>query len=231
MESIHISLNSIRTDTGTQMRVAERPGTVDEYAEALERGCEFPPVTVFQVGTEYVLADGFHRYAAYKKRGLDTILCIVRQGTLDDAREFACCANQDHGLPRTSADKRNAVERFFSIPDRDTLTNSEVARRLGVSVPFVKDVRDGLGVKASPSSHHGAGSSKRRLNELIKQDNSPGSDETGLNRLIKSPTRSGETVTVSLPADDAHGFAVALFEHFDTQFLKSCLSYLGDVLA
>jgi len=147
MKSHQISLSTIRIDCGTQMRVTQNHHAVSEYAEQLASGTEFPPVTVFTDGTEYWLADGFHRYAAHAKAGLDTIACEVRQGTLHDALEYACRANQTHGIQRTNADKRRAVEEYFKIPGHEELSNSEVAKRLGVSVPFVKESRERNGVK------------------------------------------------------------------------------------
>ncbi len=227
MRKMTLPLASVRTDIGTQMRAAENPKTVAEYVEALERGNEFPPITVFQVGKDYILVDGFHRVAAYRKRGLDPVSCLVEQGTLDDAREFACCANQGHGLQRSSADKRNAVERFFAIPGRDVLTNSEVARRLGVTVPFVQKVRDQLGVKASPASHMGAGAAKTQLNGL-KKDNGK-EVETGLNRLMKSEA-DDKTINIDLPLQSVHKFALVLTEKIEMKYLKSCVEYLDGIL-
>jgi len=220
-------LNLIRTDLGTQMRVMERSQTIDQYVESMELGCQFPPITVFTNGQEYWLADGFHRLAAFRKRGRDKIPCFLKEGTFDDAREFACCANQDHGLPRSPADKRKAVEQFFAIPGRDALTNSEVARRLGVTTPFVKNVRDGLGVKASPASHVGAGSVKRGLNGL----NNPASGGKELNGLNNSTSENEvKTVSVDLPKNDKRGFAIALMEYFDAEYLKTCAKYLTEAL-
>jgi len=222
-----LRIDQIHTDLGTQMRVMERPQTVDEYVEAMERGCQFPPITVFTDGHEFWLADGFHRLAAFRKQGLNSIPCFLKEGTFDDAREFACCANQDHGLPRSAADKRKAVEQFFTIPGRDALTNSEIARRLGVSGPFVKEIREGLRVKASPASHIGAGATKRKqLNGLIK----PVPEGKELNGLIKSPKEIGETITIELPTKNKHEFVATLIDHFDAGYLKVCNEYLGDVL-
>jgi uncharacterized ParB-like nuclease family protein len=228
MTTILLPLDQIRTDADTQMRIATSDKTVNEYCEELD---ELPPIVVFQVDGEYILADGFHRFAAYQKCGRDTILCDVKQGMLDDAREYACCANKAHGLRRTDDDKRKAVKAFFQIPGRDTLTNSEVGRRLGVTTPFVKTVRDEMGVKASPASHHGAGSAKRRLNDLIPTDHSTSSMETGLNDLIPPPPAKGsKTIDVSLPTKDKHGFTVALMSNFDLEYLKSCTEYFSDLV-
>ena len=223
-----LPLNSIRIDLGTQMRVMERPQTIDQYVESMELGCKFPPITVFTTdGQEFWLADGFHRLAAFRKRGLNSIPCFLKEGTLDDAREFACCANQDHGLPRSPADKRKAVEQFFAIPGRDALTNSEVAKRLGVSIPFVKNIRDGLGVKASPASHVGAGSAKRELNGL----NNPASGGEELNGLNNSTSENEvEAIVIDLPKKNKHEFAVVLMRHFDPKYLKTCVKYLDEIL-
>ncbi|HBT77181.1 MAG TPA: hypothetical protein DEB39_09725 [Planctomycetaceae bacterium] len=227
MQAIDLPLDSIRTDAKTQMRIAMCDKTVNEYAEDL---APLPPITVFQIDDTYVLADGFHRLAAYKKRGRDTIPCVVMQGTLDDAREFACGANSTHGLRRSDEDKRNAVESFFQIPGRENLTNSEAGRRLNLSTPYVKKVREELGVKASPASHHGAGSPKRRLNDLILPVKPGTADGSGLNRLIPTSKPSGRTVTVTLPLDNEHEFAVVLFEHVDDlKYLKSCSKYIGNL--
>lgn len=226
MDSTDLPLNSIRTDCGTQMRVSVNAQTVDDYVESMKRGCQFPPLTVFTDGRESWLVDGFHRFEAYRKRGVESVPCFVKEGNLDDAREFACCANQDHGLPRSATDKRNAVEAFFTIPGRDTLTNSEVARRIGVSTPFVKNVREELGVKASPASHFGAGSSKRQpLNDLI-----PSATEAGKLNRPKKPTGPVTTVNLDLPTNDKHEFAVTLLANLDPKYLKICTKYLDEIL-
>jgi hypothetical protein len=223
MNIILLPLDAIRTDANTQMRVAQSAKTVDEYVDTLAK---LPPITVFHIDGEYILADGFHRLAAYKKAGQDSIPCFVKEGTLDDAREFACCANQEHGLRRNDYDKRKAVEEFFKIPGRDALTNSEAARRLGFSTPFVKNIRDSLGVKASPASHHGAGATKQRLNDFIRPVKPTGG--AGLNDLIPdSETKEGKTI--SLPTGNKHEFAVALLQNFDLEYLKSCTKYLNDL--
>lgn len=104
-----IDMTKIRTDGGTQSRAAINDDTVAEYAEALEGGAEFPPVTVYHDGTDYWLADGFHRVAAYRAAGRAEIPADVRQGDRRAAVLHSCGANASHGLRRTNADKRRAV--------------------------------------------------------------------------------------------------------------------------
>jgi len=224
-----LDLSTIRTDLDTQMRVATSDAIVDEYCEVLD---ELPPPTVFQIEEDYVLVDGFHRYAAYQKCGRDTIPCEIIQGSLDEAREYACCANKAHGLRRNDDDKRKAVEFFFKIPGRDKLTNSDVARKLGVSVPFVKKVRGSLDVKVSPASHHGAGSDKCRFNDLnsksMELNNQQGT--TGLNGLIPHSMQNGnDTINIDLPTKDVHKFALVLYEYLDSEYVESCVKYILDL--
>ena len=152
-----LSIDLIRTDCETQMRVAKSESAISEYAEALGRGCVFPAVTVFSDGKEYWLADGFHRYESHKKCGLDSILCEIREGTLNDARKFACEANASHGLPRTNEDKRNAIKNYFKVPGMELLSNSEVAKNLNVSHHLVRSIREAESIPASPCSHIGGG--------------------------------------------------------------------------
>ena len=227
----NLPLHQIRTDLNTQMRIETNTATVDGYVEAMERGDEFPPIVVFLIDDVYALADGFHRLAAYMQLGRDTIPCEIIRGTIDDAREYACCTNSKHGLPRTSDDKRKAVEEFFSIRCRDDLSNNEIAKKLGVSGPFVKNVRESLGIKASPAAHHGKGSEKwqeERLNGLILNlDDSQ--DVAGLNGLISPSPHNGDKINVELPVGDAHQFAVALVEYFDLKYLRSCTKNLVEI--
>ena len=58
---------------------------------------------------EYYMGDGFHRYSAVKKAGLEVINAEVKNGTRRDATLYAIGANASHGLPRTHDDRRRAV--------------------------------------------------------------------------------------------------------------------------
>ncbi len=61
---VNIPIKSIRRDGGTQPRVAINQTTVEEYASDMREGASFPPVLLFNDGTDYWLADGFHRVLA-----------------------------------------------------------------------------------------------------------------------------------------------------------------------
>ena len=69
----------------------------------------------------------------------------MRQGTRRDAVLHSVGANAQHGLRRTNADKRRAVETLLRDEEWSGWSDSEIARRCGVSHPTVAKVRDGLG--------------------------------------------------------------------------------------
>jgi hypothetical protein len=90
----------IRRDGGTQPRaILDRP-TISEYAFELRAGAQFPPVVVFHDGTDYWLADGFHRVEAAESIKMTQIAAIVRQGTIREAVLYSVGANATHGLRR-----------------------------------------------------------------------------------------------------------------------------------
>jgi hypothetical protein len=232
MKITDLPVQSIRTDGGTQVRVTENSSAIERYADAMSRGVTLPAIDVFYDGNDYWLADGHHRLAAHKKCRHDTVSCQVHEGDRTGALLFACQSNQEHGLPLTNADKRNIVIAYFSIPGNETKSNNAASKILGVSVPFIKNVREEAGVKPSPAAHVGVGA-KKNLNGL--NNSTVLEDGTYLNRLNNplnnvpaKPTE--EYIDVSLSARNQQEFAVVLFEHFDAKYLKSCVKLLDDLL-
>lgn len=136
-----IAIEKIRRDGGTQPRSSVNSDTVDRYAEAMGSGAEFPPVVVFFDGSEYWLADGFHRVKAGEKCGQEKIASEVRQGTRRDAQLYSLGANDTHGLPRSNADKRRAV--MVCLDDQEWSSKSDrwIAEKCAVGNKFVGDMR------------------------------------------------------------------------------------------
>ena len=95
-----------------QTRAETDAATVEDYAEAAQRGAKFPPVTVIadaEANTLW-LADGIHRMEAARRLGKKCIRANVQGGTYADALRLALGANATHGLRRTNADKRHTLE-------------------------------------------------------------------------------------------------------------------------
>ena len=131
-------------DGGAQMRVEMKPDVVLDYAEDMAAGATFPPVVVYHDGTEYWLADGFHRVAAARKLERDTIEAEVIEGTAREAIIHGIGSNASHGLRRTQADKRRAVERLLRDEEWGTWSNRKIAGLAKVDHKTVAKIRRDL---------------------------------------------------------------------------------------
>jgi len=137
-----VKLDQIRIDGDTQFRLEINQKKVDEYSESMEDGAIFPSIRVTFDGSNYWLWDGFHRYFAYKKNGIEEIEVEYRPGTQEDAQDLALGANPDHGLPLSRKDKRYKVECTLKMERHKVKTNREIGILCGVSDKFVATVRD-----------------------------------------------------------------------------------------
>lgn len=142
-----LSFDTIRTDGGTQPRGDIDVEHVARLVESLGAGATLPPVVVFYDGTDHWLADGFHRVAAHRAAGALEIAADVRQGTRRDAVLYSVGANAAHGLPRSNADKRRAVETLLRDEEWSRWSDREIARRAGVSPSTVGTIRSELSVQ------------------------------------------------------------------------------------
>ena len=97
-------------DLSLQTRSGTDAETIDNYAEAMADGAQFPEVTVFTDGTHFWLADGFHRVMAAKQLGKKQISADIRKGTEDDAVVFGGTANNKQGKRPTRADVQHFLE-------------------------------------------------------------------------------------------------------------------------
>jgi hypothetical protein len=134
-----LKLSEIVTDAGTQVRAGLSEATVSDYAEALADGATFPPVVVFYDGSRYIAADGFHRVHAAIRNSATQIECDVRKGGKGEALKFALGCNAHHGLRRTNADKRHAVE--LAVKEFPKASNVAIAEMCLVGHELVAEIR------------------------------------------------------------------------------------------
>lgn len=136
-----LNLAVIRIDGDTQAREALSQEKVNEYAELMKDGAAFPAIDVFFDGSEYWLADGFHRYFATKAQGVVSIEANVHTGTLEEAQLYACGANKGRGLEMSWKDIRHVVMRMLRHATWGKWTNAEIARHVGCSKMTVGRVK------------------------------------------------------------------------------------------
>jgi hypothetical protein len=126
--------------------------------------------------------DGFHRYFAKQRNRRDKFACEVRPGTKRDAILHAVGANAEHGLKRTDADKRRAVNILLDDPEWSQWSGREIARQCKVSESLVRTMR------AERESH-------LRLNADTPASNSDPERGGRPERLV---TRGGTTYRMSV---------------------------------
>ncbi len=139
-----VKIEDIAWDLTIQCRENINMEAVKDYAERIEDGETPPPITLFKSDDgRYYVGDGWHRLNAYKN--LDILECEadIRPGGREAAFWFACLANRDNGVHRTSADKRKTVQ--LILTEYPQLSSRQIAERAGVSHHTVDAVRGSIG--------------------------------------------------------------------------------------
>lgn len=146
-------IRQIRRDGGTQARIGLHEATVIEYTELMrDHLWDFQsrqrPIVLFD-GEAFWLADGFHRIEAAQRAGLSDYPVEVLRGSKRDAILRAAGANSQHGLRRTNADKRQAVELLLRDEEWRQWSDRKIADVCAVGNKFVGDVRRDLSVSGT----------------------------------------------------------------------------------
>ncbi|NJO82404.1 MAG: ParB N-terminal domain-containing protein [Blastochloris sp.] len=200
-ETIELAIASIRQDGGTQPRNQKDATTIADYHAAMAQGATFPAVEVFYDGTTYWLVDGFHRLTAAVQSGWTTFPAQIRQGTQADAQWYSFGVNATHGLHRSAADKRRAVESALRHPYAVTKSNRELARHCQVDEKTVRTIRATLEATADiPQSPSRTGADGRTINtqHIGQRAPTPPSVATESHEDLAQVTPDG-TTTVTAP--------------------------------
>ncbi len=233
-----IDMSVVRIDGDTQPRTAINPGIVQEYAETLEAGVEFPAVTVVHDGATYWLVDGFHRFFAHRRLNRAQIKADLIAGELADARWLSVAANKAHGLRRTNEDKAKAVVRALKLkPD---LSNPALAEHVGVSVEMVRRYREVLDrqVATVATSPTGSGAPAAHRTGRVGRDGKRYPARSAKRRAAKpavarnahQPVRNGRPMpamtALNMPHDPLMG-ARALIGQFSADYLRALVAFLS----
>lgn len=117
-------------------RIETSAVTVQKYAEDLD---VLPPIEVNQHNE---LIDGWHRWTAHKKNGVETIRATVTETKSDaDLLEKAIATNATHGLQLSQSDKRDMARRIYNqTPDAERdAAKKRLAKILSVSERTVRE--------------------------------------------------------------------------------------------
>lgn len=144
MPDISITLTQIVADSAFQPRVE---GLDLDHVRALEVVAEaWPPLKVIAQGKQYLLLDGFHRFAAAQNLGLEQVRAEVLEAPADgDLIGLAFALNAVHGRPLTLSDRRAFAARLLRAhPD---WSDREIGRRAGLVQPTIGKIRQDLEIR------------------------------------------------------------------------------------
>lgn len=190
-----VKLSEVSLDHNLQPRVTITDAIVDEYAEAMTRGESFPPVVLFNDGATNWLADGYHRFRAAQKAGLEGISAEFRSGTKLDALRHALSANSSHGLRRSQADRRRAV--LIALREFGELSDREIGRLVKVDGKTVGKYRERMTIVDDVI---------RRINDCESFCAKHGEDLIFVFRLPDFPDRPGEHYCRQIFCSAEHSF-------------------------
>ena len=91
-----LRITDLLTNTQVDPEAHLDAARVVRYAQILD---SLPPIVVFDTVEGLLLADGYHRVAAARRRGLETIEAEVRRGSRHDALRYAATVGAgQHGI-------------------------------------------------------------------------------------------------------------------------------------
>ena len=233
---MNLSPSQIRIDGGTCVRAIMSKEVIADYAEQMRRGMTFPPLTVFFDGTDYWLADGFHRFHAWLiARGRRPIAVEVIVGSHADALWHGIGANKTHGLRRTSADKARAVKAALRHPNGAEKSDRQIGEHVGVCSGTVHKYRLELeAASAIPRSTVRLGRDGRMINTAKIGRHRQACRKLSPRSAVRpcrgpEPRRGESGTTIAMPSDPTRG-ACLLIQAFDLDYIRRVSAILSHYL-
>ena len=205
-----VPIEKIKLTGNTQVRVKLSQETIEEYAEAGKRRKILPPITLFTADKiDYWLADGWHRYHAAMKSNATQVRADVKEGDAKDAQWYAIGANQTHGLPRSKADKANAIK--MALEARPEESDNAIAEYVGVSHNTVTKAREKM-----EKDKHSEATKQGMETAASSNDNSENTSSSGVNTQNSengaqgspSQTTTAGKAKTDAPMTDEEGHAI-----------------------
>ena len=193
-----------------QTRAETDAATIEEYAEAAQRGAKFPPVSVIadaEADTLW-LWDGVHRMEAARRLGKKCIRADVKPGTYADALRLALGANATHGLRRTNADKRHALEMAWE--NRETIFGGDPSQNMLAEMCGIsrKTVERFMAAQVATLSQSEKGATHVQPPQM-SQPVTPANGNRAPVPIRRTIGRDGKTYTRAMPVPQATSHAPA----------------------
>lgn len=132
-----LKVTDLAIDPEIQSRVEEDERAIEDYSHTYKLDpAEMPPIVAFRdpEDPEVVrVADGFQRYQAARASGQKEVEVQVHKGPRDQAILYAVGSNEKHGVRRTRADRRKALQMLAQLPGWASRSERDYAQALNVS--------------------------------------------------------------------------------------------------
>jgi ParB-like chromosome segregation protein Spo0J len=150
-----LPLSKIEVDPAVNVREKLDEETIDWYTQVLD---DLPPPVAFRLNGRLLLADGFHRWAAATRLGRNEMRVEIREGTEDEAWEYAALANWKNPKSLTPRDRETVVGRMAHLHPK--WTQDQLAKELKMARSTVTDYLRAIDLRklgrhadAMPTSH------------------------------------------------------------------------------
>ena len=237
-----LKLDKITRDDDIYPRTQLSQKTIENYAEALKAGAQFPPILVQRIkenSTEKTISlDGFHRLEAHKKAEMDGIEAeywkaevLNKMEWLEELRIKSAQCNLSHGDRLREGDLQFQLLRIVQARSVDKLvgiihelaqrvakTDGYISQLIGAEVNRRKTSRDALAYRL-----HLLGWAEREISEVIGVKNTHDVLENFNTKLFLQEYRSGltpEKIATNYNLDEALVWAILLEGKNDIERFK-----------
>ncbi len=196
-----IKLADVRL-TGCNARADVNDDAIAEYIERHEGGSPFPSIEVYhELGGEgndiYWVADGRHRVTAAKRLEHETIPAEILKGGRRESLEHSIKSNHSHGVRRTNADKRLAVELVLADDVWREWSNAKIAQFCCVGDQLVAIVRAENQVRDHEPAQQSV--TTKRLGKDGKRQSSKKAPSAGASKLAPTGGISFDVPAIEKP--------------------------------
>lgn len=132
---IEVPIDAVVLDEVMQIRKRTDPKVVLKYAEGIESGSPFPPVTLACIEGVLVLVDGWHRFKARQSLGKVKVVAFVSAMSYEEARWVSASANLANGVALRPSEVLDAFHTFMDTyqyrEGYSWLSYREIAKKFG----------------------------------------------------------------------------------------------------
>ena len=133
-----IKIANIEQDVSIQCRTNIDMQVVEDYAEAMGDGADFPPVELFGTKERCWIGDGWHRIKAAEQVGFADIPANLHPGGRVEALRCALSANAINGLRRKREDIKRCIE--IAVREFPNLSQNMIAEMVGCSQGYISQL-------------------------------------------------------------------------------------------